>query len=137
MERSIWYAMGYVWSEAMHLNESFFYEYRIVRIPLRKPVASNTRSRCILYYFIAPVFIDLVLSFIRQILFLILLLFWFVLIDREICEGKTEESRYTRNRRCHSLAHSDAVSSLALMDGFNKTISSNTYYLYIDIYLSQ
>ena len=33
MERSIWHAMGYVWSEAMHLTESFFYEYRIGATP--------------------------------------------------------------------------------------------------------
>ena len=56
------------------------------------------------YYFVVPVFIDLVLSFLRQFLFLILS-FWFVLIDREICEGKTEGSHCTREyRRCHSLA---------------------------------
>ena len=39
---------------------------------------------------------DLVLSFLGQILFLTLLLFWFVLIDREICEGKTERAHCTR-----------------------------------------
>ena len=50
-------------------------------------------------YFVAPVFIDLVLSFMRQIVVFILLLFWFILIDREICKGKTEGSLYTREHR--------------------------------------